>query len=72
MEISSWEDEPTAGYESMRQGRSAVAAGRYGRVPAGQGATASSRARRQGVGSTTAGRDGWQQGDTARHRLGRG
>ena len=28
MEISGWEDEPAAGYESMRQDKSAVAAGR--------------------------------------------
>ena len=53
MEISSWEDEPAAGYESMRQDKSAVAAGRRQpsdrarwraaeldyKAPAGQGAT---------------------------------
>ena len=39
MEISSWEDEPAAGYGSTRQCRSTVAAGRYGRAPAGQGVT---------------------------------
>ena len=39
MESSSWEDEPAAGYGSTRQGRSAVAAGRYGRALAGQGVT---------------------------------
>ena len=51
MEFSSWEDEPAAGYGSMRQGRSAVAAGRYGRVSAGQGVTAG----QQDAGSSTAG-----------------
>ena len=40
MEISSWEDEPAAGYGSMRQGRSAVAAGRYCKASAGQRLTA--------------------------------
>ena len=40
MEISSWEDEPAAGYGSMRQGRSAVAAGRYCKASFGQRLTA--------------------------------
>ena len=51
MEISRWEDEPAAGYGSMRQGRSAVVAGRYGRASAGQGVTTG----QQDAGSLTAG-----------------
>ena len=44
MEISSWEDEPAAGYESMRQDRSAVAAGR--RQPGDTAGCRLSKARR--------------------------
>ena len=46
MEIRSWEDEPAAGYESMRQDRSAVAAGQ--RQPGDTAGRRLGRARRLG------------------------
>ena len=60
MEISSWEDEPAAGYESMRQDKSAVAAGR--RQP-------SDRVR--WLAAELDDKGGRQQNSTTRHRLGR-